>query len=161
MNCKFCGNFVPDGSDSCSVCGRRPSEEPIGKLLSENQPQNFSPASASAGSDSKKEETKSEKKLKTGIVAPLIAIAVSVAGWLYAWSQDIWDTIKTIFNGTYGESSTLAEDSAFVTGGASSVSGEAGLTVILIIGAAVLLTVIGVIGLVVLVKRLYNRTQEK
>ncbi len=159
MNCKFCGNFVPDGSDSCSVCGRRPTEEPIGKLLSENQPQNFLPA-ASAAADSRKDEVKKEKKLKTGIFAPLAAILVSAAGWFYAWTQDIFDAIKTIFNGTYGESANLGEDSSFVTGGASSVSGEAGLTVILIIGAAVLLTVIGVAGIITLIKRLYNRTQD-
>ncbi len=160
MNCKFCGNFVPDGSDSCSVCGRRPSEEPIGKLLSENQPVNFSPASA-AITDGKSEEKKSAKNAKTSLVAPLIAIAVSAAGWVYAWAQGIWETIKTIFNGTYGQSSNLGDDSSFVAGGSSALAGEASITVIIIIAAAVLLTAVGVVGIIALLKRLYNRTFSK
>lgn len=160
MNCKFCGNFVPDGSDSCPVCGRRPTEEPIGKLLSENQPQNFAPASSS-GDDSSKKNENSDKKAKTGVTAPLLAIAVSVIGWIYAWAQDIWNTIRTIFNGTYGQSANLADDSAFVTGGAASSFSDARLTVVLIIFAAVLLTLIGIVGVIVLIKRLWNRIKSK
>lgn len=160
MNCKFCGNFVPDGTDSCPVCGRRPTEEAMGKLLSDNQPSNFVPSSAALpAADAGSAKAKKAKEPKKGLIAPLIALAVSVASGLFAWTQGIWDTLKTIFNGTYGESTQLAPDSSFTAGGSASAFGEAGQTAVLVILAAALVVIIGVVGLVVLFKRLYNRAK--
>ena len=151
MNCKFCGNFVPDGNDTCPVCGRRPTEDPIGKLLSENQPSTL----VAVPSAESKAPAKEPKK---GLFAPLLAIAASVGSWIYAWGQGIWDTIRTIFNGSYGASSQLGADSSFATGASStSAFGEASTGVILLLAAAVLITIIGVAGVIALFKRLFNR----
>jgi len=160
MNCKFCGNFVPDGTDSCPVCGRRPSEEAMGKLLSDNQPSNFVPSSAALpAADTNSAKTKKTKDPKKGLIAPLIALAVSAASGIFAWTQGIWDTLKTIFNGTYGESTQLAADSSYSVGGSASAFGEAGQTALFVVIAAALVVIIGIAGLIVLFKRLYNRVK--
>ena len=160
MNCKFCGNFVPDGTDSCPVCGRRPTEEAMGKLLSDNQPSNFVPSSAALPApENNTAKTKDGKEPKKGLLAPLIALAISAASGIFAWTQGIVDTLKTIFNGTYGESTQLGPDSSFTVGGSASAFGEAGQTAILVVAAAALVVIIGVIGLIVLFKRLYNRAK--
>ncbi len=156
MNCKFCGNFVPDGSDTCPVCGRRPTEDSIGKLLSENQPSTL--AVAPTVSEVKSTKEAPQKKVKKGIFAPLLAIAASAAGWVYAWGQGVWDTLRTIFNSMYGESSQLASDSSFdIPGASTGIFGEATTTALLIAGAAILLAIIGIVGVISLFKRLYNR----
>ena len=164
MNCKFCGNFVPDGTDSCPVCGRRPSEEAMGKLLSDNQPSNFVPSSAAlpaADSDNtKSKKEKKNKEPKKGLLAPLIAIAASAAGGFFAWTQGIVDTIKTIFNDVSGNGAQLGEGSSYSEGAAASAFGEAGQTAALIIGAAALVVIVGVVGIIVLFKRLINRAKD-
>jgi len=159
MNCKFCGTYIQDGSDTCSVCGRRDSEEPMGKLLSENQPQNFL-AAVDASSDTNKAE-KSEKKAKTEIITPLIAIALSAIGWLYALQTDIFSAIKTLFNDNYNPDTQLSDDSLFVEGGAASAAGKSNLVAIGSIVVVAIITIIGVIGIVTLFKRLINKAKAK
>lgn len=154
MNCKFCGNFIPDNTDTCPVCGRRQDEQPIGKLLSENM------ASAS-GAEEQREETKRSHDGDSGkksLTTPLVAIALAVAGWLYGLSQNFLETVKTIFNGSFGQGAALASDSDFVAG-SSSVGGD--LSALGLVGIVViLLTVIGIIGLIVLVKRLIGNLKK-
>lgn len=148
MNCRFCGNFVPEGKDSCPVCGRRPDEEPIGKLLSENQPvttmQPVEPVQTA--------EAPAAAKRPTGLLLPLLMIAVSVAGWVYGLTGN-QKIFASLISSVFGTGTTMAEDSKY---GIFAESGE--MTGLLLIGGlALLLTIIGIAGVVMLLKRLYNR----
>ena len=158
MNCKFCGNYIPDGGDTCSVCGRRDTEDPMGKLLSENQPQNFAPASEAANTAAVEN---SEKKVKTEIITPLIAIALSALGWLYSFQTNVFDTIKTLFNDNFKPETQLGDDSGFVEGGSASLLGKSSLVAIGSLVVIAIITVIGIIGIVALFKRLVNRAKAK
>ncbi|MBE6754584.1 MAG: hypothetical protein E7559_09610 [Ruminococcaceae bacterium] len=151
MNCRFCGNFIPENSDSCPVCGRRQDEEPIGKLLSDNLPQNVAAIEAAEAAAQKKKQAGERRK---GLAAPLLAVAVSVAGWLYGLSQKVLETFKTIFNGTYGQSAQLGEGSDFAAG--SAVSSNDNISMLVIAGLVVLVTIIGIIGVISLFKRMVN-----
>jgi|GEM_PF-1688370 len=152
MNCKFCGNFVPEGKDSCPVCGRRPDEEPIGKLLSENQPGNAlqtveEPAAAE----------KSSKKHPKGLLLPLILIAISVAGWFYGLAGE-GQIFLTMLKVATGGGTSLAPDSSFEVSGAASPE----MTAVLIYAAlALVLTIIGIVGVIMLFSRLINRIKYR
>jgi len=158
MNCKFCGNFIPEGSDSCSVCGRRDTEDPMGKLLSENQPQNFAPAITSG--ESSGSEKKKEKKVRTEIITPLIAIALSAVGWLYALSSNVLDALKSFFNDNYNAETGLSDNSSFVEGSGSGF-GKNNLVMIGSVVVMAIITIIGIIGIITLLKRLFNRLTAK
>ena len=151
MNCKFCGNFVPEGKDSCPVCGRRPDEEPIGKLLSENQPstalQTTEPAAATA-------EAPAAKKHPTGLLLPLIMIAISAAGWVYGLIGD-QKIFSSLFASVFKTGTGMAADSNYVT--PTNPDEMTGL--LLIGGLAIILTLIGIAGIIMLFKRLYNRVK--
>lgn len=151
MNCRFCGNFVPEGRDSCPVCGRRPEEEPIGKLLSENQP--GSGQLAEVEKDTAKEEA--GKKHPKGLLLPLAMIAIGVLGWMYALLGDSAEMFKSMFASITGTGTTQASNSDFVTPGAASAIEFEGVTIYLVVAAIV--TIVGVGGVIWLIKRLYNR----
>lgn len=151
MNCKFCANFVPDGSESCPVCGRRPEEEPIGTLLGDQAP--ATPALHGDVAPGKR-----RKRHRKGIVIPLIAILVGVAGWLAALNYSIFDDVKTIWN---AKVLGVSDDSAFALGGAGAAGAELNAKGILEIAFVVLVSVIGVYGVFLLLKRLYNRVKYR
>ena len=148
MNCKFCGNFVPDGSDTCPVCGRRPTEDPIGKLLSENQPSTL----AAAPTSSSEAAANAESTQKKGLFLPLLGILAAAGTWVYTYMSDLWDTIRTIINGTFGGAVQTGPDSAVTPGSSSLVGLEDGG--IIILAALAVITVVGIISLVAFIKRL-------
>lgn len=159
MNCKFCQNFVPDGSESCPVCGRRPEEEPIGELL----------AKANNGTLATKEEEvttekgKKEKTHKKGVIAPLVTVGASAAGWavlagkkLFGSSTTVLEDVKTIWNDLTGSGTNVDETvSEFVPGSAATEASNELLGTQ--VGIIAVVTLIGVIGLVWLGKRIYNK----
>lgn len=151
MNCRFCGNFVPEGRDSCPVCGRRPEEEPIGKLLSENQPGAIQKVEEEEAARAAKTET--NKKHPKGLLLPLIMIALAVLGWMYALLGDSAENFKSMLAVVTGTGTTQATDSSFVTPGSAAVELE-GVAIYLV--AAAVITLIGVVGVIWLLKRLYN-----
>ena len=147
MNCKFCGNFIPEGKDdTCTVCGRRDGEVPIGKLLSDNQPGTALQTTDAAEAT---EKTSSKKKHSKGLILPLLMIAASVAGWVYCLMDDV---IGTLFSSVF---SSLFKGVSGYEGGASAAASEQ-TGVVVVCAAAALLTLIGVAGVVLLLKRLYN-----
>ena len=156
MNCRFCGNFVPEGRDSCPVCGRRPEEEPIGKLLSENQPGAIQKAEEEEAAKAAKTET--NKKHPKGLLLPLVMIALAVLGWMYALLGDSAQNFKSMLAVVTGTGTTQAADSSFVTPGTSAVELE-GVAIYLV--AAAVISLIGVVGIVWLLKRLYNNIKYR
>lgn len=158
MNCKFCGNFIPDNTDTCPVCGRRQDERPIGELLSENMP---NPIAAEEQRDDLKRSKNADSSApaqKKSLISPLIAVALAVVGWFYGLSQNVWETIKTIFNGSFGQGASLASDSDFVAGSSSTGMDLSALGLVGIV--VIVLTLIGVIGLIILVKRLIGNLKK-
>lgn len=153
MNCRFCGNFVPEGKDSCPVCGRRPDEEPIGKLLSENQPG----TSMQVAEESNASAENKSKKHPKGLLLPLILIAISVAGWFYGLAGE-GQIFLTMLKVATGGGTSLAPDSSFVTPGTASPEMTA---VLIYAGLAILLTIIGLVGIFMLFSRLINRIKYK
>lgn len=151
MNCRFCGNFVPEGRDSCPVCGRRPEEEPIGKLLSENQPG----AIQTVETETTSAKSESNKKHPKGLLLPLAMIAIGVLGWMYALLGDSAENFKSMFAAVTGTGTTQASNSDFVMPGATSAVEVEGITLYLVIAAVI--TIVGVGGVLWLLKRLYNR----
>ena len=149
MNCRFCGNFVPEGRDSCPVCGRRPEEEPIGKLLSENQPS----TSMQVVDNNETASAKPTGKHPTGLLLPLILIAVSVAGWVYGLVGE-GKIFMTMLKQITGKGTSLAPDSDFVAPGALAAESTA---VMIYAALAILLTIIGLVGVVMFFKRVINR----
>lgn len=139
MNCKFCGNFVPDGSDTCLVCGRRPTEDPIGKLLSENQPSSLAAASPSSSEAS----AESGKK---GLVLPLLGVLAAAGAWIYTVLSGLWETVKQMINGIIGGVQSAANGGSYASG--------LGSADVIVLAALALITVVGIIGLVALIKKL-------
>lgn len=154
MNCRFCGNFVPEGKDSCPVCGRRPEEEPIGKLLSDNQPGAIQKVEAE-----EKTQTQGGKKHAKGLLLPLIMIAASVLGWMYALLGDSADKFLTMLNVVTGKGTSLDTNTDFVVGGAANAGELQGVA--LYAGAAAIITLVGVVGVILLITRLYNRIKYR
>lgn len=154
MNCKFCGNFVPEGKDSCPVCGRRPEEEAVGKLLSENQP------GAVAKQDEAAETTAAKpKKHPKGLFTPLVMIAASVGAWVYGVMNDVFMKLKDIFGISVEQGYIKDESSSFVPGGTAIDNSNNLMISAVIIGLTVLATILGIWGIVILCKRLYNRVK--
>lgn len=131
MNCRFCGNFVPEGADSCPVCGRRPEEDPIGKLLSENRP----------GMDSEAEEDKKEAKDKPkSLAGSIIAIIAGIAIWIYGYSVGVLGNMQALlFKGIENAQMTNNQ--------------------YIIIGLVVLGTVIGIVGIISLIAKLISNSK--
>ena len=152
MNCRFCGNFVPEGKDSCPVCGRRPDEEPIGKLLSENQPNTAMQTTESAAETAEAAE-KSQKHPK-GLFLPLLMIGISIAGWAYALIAN-GEQFKNLLSSLFGGMG-LDSGSDYVTGSTASTE-FSGLIVYAVV--AVALTLLGLAGIAMLIKRLINRAK--
>lgn len=173
MNCKFCKNFIPEGSDSCPVCGRRPNEEAMSTLLSEGgmavpAQQSQTVYKPEYAAPKKEKKTKKAKKHRKGIFAPLLEIAVGVGGWFYAVSYDLIDTLKTIYNGAYGQTAQTGADSDFeIVAGGSAFSflgidiSQERLTLIITAIVVLLVAAISVVGVFTLFKRLYNRIKYK
>lgn len=159
MNCKFCGNFTPDGADSCPVCGRRQDEQAIGKLLSENMP---NPVAAENQREEAQRRRNSEGNDTNGksksLIPPLSAIALAVLGWLYGLTQDIFGDIRLIYNGAFGKGVAIASDSDVVVGKTAMTNDVVAMIFLVLI--VVLLTVVGVIGAVALVKRLISKFKK-
>ena len=142
MNCKFCGNFVPEGKDSCPVCGRRPEEEPIGKLLSDN----MAAAEGDSADTAKAEENAKAKK--TGLFAPLAMIIVSVGTWLAGVSQNALQWVQRALN-----SIGLGADSSYEV----AADPKEEMIAMAVLGIAAVVSVLGVWGVILLIKRLVNR----
>ena len=99
-------------------------------------------------------DKENKKSGKSGIIASLGAVAISVLGWLYGLSINIFEYIKTIYNNTFGEAVKPVSGSDFEFGKADANDG----VVILVIAAAfIILTLLGVIGLIGLFKRLFGK----
>lgn len=158
MNCKFCGNLMPETADSCPVCGRRQDEQPIGKLLSENMPNPVAAEEQRSEAQRRSTSSSGESAQKKSLIPPVVAIALAVLGWFYGITQNFLETIKTIFNGSFGEGTALASNSDFVAGGSTA---STDLSAIGFVGVVViLLTIIGIIGIIALVKRLINNLKK-
>ena len=157
MNCKFCGNFLPDGSDSCQVCGRRQDEQPIGKLLSENMPNPV------AAEEAREEAAKNRRaaaaapaEKSRSVAGPIILLLLAVAGWLFGLSQGVMDNFRGLFSG--GESGAhLVSGSDFVEGSGGFADGLSSLSPLATTVA--ILTVIGLVALVTLLRRLGNKEE--
>lgn len=161
MNCKFCSNFVPDGSESCPVCGRRPEEEPIGELLAKAN--NGTLAVAAEEADKAKETGKAKK---TSLKGPLATIIASIAGWialtakgLFGKAGTIFDDAKTTFNAWFGKDVTTPGSNSEFVGGSASNDPE-GKLFILEVAAVAIVAIISIVGLVWLVKRFINKIKK-
>lgn len=150
MNCKFCGNFIPENNDSCLVCGRRQDEEPIGKLLSDNLPQNVAATEAAERAAAKKSDFGERRQ---SLTAPILALVLSAAGWIYCLANNVFETLKTLYNNIFGAAVQPDPEGNFVVPGAFD-----GLSVgmLIIAGLLIVFTVIGVWALISLIKRLAN-----
>ncbi|MBE6765647.1 MAG: hypothetical protein E7546_07225 [Ruminococcaceae bacterium] len=164
MNCKFCQNFVPDGSESCPVCGRRPEEEPIGELLAKANNGTLAAREEDTASSAKPEK---DKKYKKGVIAPLATLGASVAGWvvltgkkLFGSSTTVIEDVETLWNDMFNKGGTSIDEtvSEFAEGGAATQAGSGLFTTQIAIIAGV--TLIGVIGFIWLIKRFYNRIKH-
>ena len=102
----------------------------------------------------KKEKPKRHPK---GIFAPILAIAVSAAGWIYGIANGFIDQLRSVYNGAFGASSQLASNSDFAIGNAGLSLRDDKATVLLIACIVLLVTIIGVMGIITLIKRLFNR----
>ena len=151
---------MPDNSDSCPICGRRQDEQPIGKLLSENLPNPVAAEEAreeairaGRASSSSSESGSKPKSLAT----PILAVLLAAAGWMYGMSNNVIDTIRSIFNSITGSGTQLASDSDFAAGNAAStLQTPAGLIAI----AVILLTVLGIIGFITFISRVVNNIKD-
>ena len=149
MNCKFCGNFVPNGSESCPVCGRRGDERPIAELLAENKP---------AAPIITEDEEPNKKKVRTSLVMPIFLTVVGAIGWFYFITNGFIDKITTSIRELTGGNTGIGSGSEFETGGAvlagnaeAAGLGTAGLLIV------VLFSLLLLIGVVMFLVRIANR----
>lgn len=161
MNCKFCSNFVPDGSESCPVCGRRPEEEPIGDLLAKAN--NGTLAVAVEEADKAKE---AGKEKKTSLKGPFATIIASIAGWivltakgLFGKAGTIFDDAKTTLNGWFGDAGNINETTSEFVGGGASNNPESKLFILEVAVVAVV-AIISVVGVIWLIKRFINKIKK-
>ena len=132
MNCRFCGNFVPDGADSCPVCGRRQEEDPIGKLLSENRP----------GMDSEEDEAnKAANSKKKNLAAPIIAIIAGIAMWVYGYISGALENMRMLL--FEGIDNAQLDNTQYI-----------------MIGLVILGTIIAIIGIVTLFSAITHNSEK-
>ena len=149
MNCKFCGNFIQDGSDSCPICGRRQDEQPIGKLLSENMPNPVAAEEARevAAKNRKASQTIDEKP--DSPIFPIALLLLSIAGWLFGMSRGVLDAFNEAYSAIQSETNIT----------------KAITDAPLIAKAVAILTIVGVIALITIIVRLiktakYNKSNK-
>ena len=97
----------------------------------------------------------SDNENKKSLVPSLVAMGVSVGGWLYGISQNIFSTFKSIFSNITGSGTNLNNSETFETG--SKLDSPDTVAMLLIVAAMLIVTVIGVIGLISFFKRLFGR----
>lgn len=154
-NCRFCGNFIPNGSESCPVCGRNEKERPISELLAESKK-----TSVVAAVNDDEQDKKPARKLRTSLILPMFTILAGGLGWVYVLYTGILGNISSAINEIFnaGGSSAPGSDSAFAVGEAVTQSDAMiSVSALVNVGIVALVSLVLLIGVVSLFVRIVNR----
>ena len=149
MKCQHCGDEVANGSAFCTNCGKpvevlaAAQEAKDDIMLAMEHKDTQTPPPSSASSDKPK-----------GLLTPIVTLIASAAGWLYVLFTNSLEGIKAWFTSSQDMQDSLS-DSYNYFGNNSGTGETTGYIIFLVI--MVLFTVIGIVGLVMLCKRLGRR----
>lgn len=142
MNCKFCASEIPDGSEVCRICG---------KSLAEALPE--------PGEGGKKKR-RHHRRHRKGLTLPFILLLIGALSWLAFFYYRVFEDIRTLWNAIFGGATSLASNSDFESVG-SAQTNDLAIKGILEIGVIIVATLIGLFGLVMLFRHLYNRVKYR
>lgn len=151
MICKHCGAEIAEGSAFCTNCGKS-----VETLVA--APESLSEALTSITEGQEKTSPSSEKEKSKGLLAPLITLIASASGWLYVLFSNSIEGIKAWFVSSQDMQDSLSGRYEYFgnNGGTDETIGA-----IVLIAVMVLFTLLGVVGLVMLVKRLIRKFAPK
>ena len=140
MFCKSCGSEIPTGASECPKCGK-PVE--VIMAVDEEKPQTVaSSAPITVGAVSEKKKAQSES-----LVLPAVELFISAAGLVYLYLSNTLSSILSWFTSN-GEQKHLRPEINVGTDPAELLAN------IGVIALTVVFVIIGIIGLVVLFRRL-------
>lgn len=147
MICKFCGTEIAEGSAFCAKCGK-----PVETLVAaEKSKGEIAPA---ASENHKVTPPPHPPRKPKSLVTPIVTLILSASGWLYilasnsiegmkAWftsSQELQDSVSGSYN--YFGNNTSSEE----------LAGN-----VILIAIMVLFTLLGIVGIVMLIRRLVGK----
>lgn len=144
MLCKFCNGEIPNGAAFCPKCGKEVKDmvpvpeasEEIAHVPDKNVPPPPPPPK------------------KTGLVAPIIILLIAVSGWLYILSSNSIEGMMAWFTSSNDLQSSVSQQYNYYGNNfsAEELAGNIGLLIIM-----VLFSLLGIIGLVMLIRRLIRK----
>lgn len=150
MLCKFCNEEIPKGAAFCPKCGKEvkammpvPEEnEKIAHVPDKNVPPPPPPPPPK----------------KTGLVAPIIILLIAVSGWLYILSSNSIEGMMAWFTSSNELQSSVSQQYNYYGNNFSveELAGNIGLLIVM-----VLFSLLGIIGLVMLIRRLIRKFLPK
>lgn len=147
MFCKSCGAELPTGASVCEKCGKA-----VQTIMIAEEPKEQSVATSAPKAEPSAPAKK--KKKPDGLILPLVMLIVSGGSLAYLYIGNTFHSIMSWFT-SLGEEKHLREDIIVATDPM-----EYTVNIAIVVGA-VILALIGVIGVVILFKRLGRKVLSK
>ncbi len=148
MKCKFCGAEIDDGSAFCAKCGK-----PVETLAAVEESKGEIAAAAPEDHGAAPPPPPPRRKPKT-LITPIIVLIISASGWLYILASNSIDGMKAWFTSSQELQSSVSGQYNYF--GNNSSSEELAGNIILI-AIMVLFTLLGIVGVVMLIRRLIRK----
>lgn len=154
MFCKNCGAEIPDGSGFCTKCGK-PVETLVSAGNPEEKKETIAAVLADLGSGQSVGDSGAKKSGKPkGLVAPIATLIASISGWIYFLYTNSMQGIKAWFTSSDELQSSVSQNYNYY---GNNFSNDELMGNIVIIGVMVLFTLLGIVGVIVLIKRLIRK----
>ncbi len=140
MFCKFCGAEIPNDSAQCPNCG-----EAVKTIVPVKEGTSMVPAHEC-------DAPHHHHHRKKGLVVPIIILLIAASGWLYILSTNSIEGMMAWFTSSKDINSSLNSDYIYHNNSAEELAGNIILIVIM-----ALFTILGVIGLTMLIRRLIRK----
>ena len=147
MTCQFCGGEIPNGSAFCTKCGK-----PVETMVSVEEKKESLSASLPV-TDSAPKSSSGKEKSKS-LIAPLVTLIAAISGWVYIFFSNTIEGVKAWFTSSEDLQNNLSQNYNYYgnNGGQSDT-----LSYVILFGVMALFTILAIVGIVWLVKRLLRK----
>lgn len=147
MFCKFCGAEIPKDSSFCAKCGKEVKDI----APAPDKKEDMIPAPD-------RNVPPPPPPKKKGLVAPIIILLIAASGWLYILSSNSIEGMVAWFTSSNDLQSSVSQQYNYFNNNFSveELAGNIALLVIMI-----LFTALGIIGVIMLIKRLIRKFAPK
>ncbi len=147
MTCQFCGGEIPNGSAFCTKCGK-----PVETMVSvEEKKEGISTSLPGVDSAPKSAAVKEKSK---SLVAPLVTLIAAISGWVYIFFSNTIEGVKAWFTSSEDLQNNLSQNYNYYGNNGSQTDM---LSYIVLFGIMALFTVLAIVGVVWLIKRLLRK----